>query len=273
MLVFEFRSNDVVFRVSKVLLQVAVANGLALQGGILNMKSEAWSKINEKESFMGIIFPKTAIVEATLTSHLIASRQELTRHVGICSILKDLGGPGFFHNSFQSLNTLASGNSSLYLTHRPPSAVNTHFRFFLSPVRMENSWPASFVPHSPSVRKPLGYPPPRPRLLFSTSSSHVFEPKWGPVLFLFMPYFFLFIPFNYPWIQFGKYIRMSRWGENNSPLIQGEDPQLSESVSVFLIQLRSYQLDQHWNRVWATCVRNVNFLAASLKKKKVKRNK
>lgn len=126
------------------------------------MKSEAWSKINEKESFMGIIFPKTAIVEATLTSHLIASRQELTRHVGICSILKDLGGPGFFHNSFQSLNTLASGNSSLYLTHRPPSAVNTHFRFFLSPVRMENSWPASFVPHSPSVRKPLGYPHPAP---------------------------------------------------------------------------------------------------------------
>lgn len=78
------------------------------------MKSEAWSKINEKESFIGVIYSKIAILEGTLTSPLLASRQERTRHMGICCILKDLGAPGFFHNSFQSLNTLASGNSSLY---------------------------------------------------------------------------------------------------------------------------------------------------------------
>lgn len=101
-----------------------------LQAGILNMRSEAWSNVNEKESFIGVIYSNIAFCEGTSTSHLIASRQEHRRHMGICSFLKDLGGPGFFHNSFQSLNTLASGNSSLYLTYRPPSAVNTHFRFF-----------------------------------------------------------------------------------------------------------------------------------------------
>lgn len=150
MLVFKLGSNDAVFEVSRKLLKVAVSDRLAFQStsciaGILNRKSEAWSKINEKESFIGVIYCKIAILEGTLTSHLVASKQEHTRHMGICSILKDLGGPGFFHNSFQSLNTLASGNSSLYLTYRPPPVVNTHFRFFLSPVRMENSWPASFV--------------------------------------------------------------------------------------------------------------------------------
>lgn len=116
-----------------------------LQAGILTRKSEAWSKINEKESFIGVIYSKIAILEETLTSHLVASRQEHTRHMGICSILKDLRGPGFFHNSFQSLNTLSPGNSPLYLTCRPPPAVNTHFRFSLSPVGMKNSWPTSFV--------------------------------------------------------------------------------------------------------------------------------
>lgn len=123
------------------------------------MRSEAWSNINEKESFIGVIYSNIAFWEGTSTSHLIASRQEHTRHMGICSFLKDLGVPGFFHNSFQSLNTLASGNSSLYLTYRPPSAVNTHFRFFLSPVGMENSWPASFVCWpSVSDRKSFGCP-------------------------------------------------------------------------------------------------------------------
>lgn len=78
-------------------------------------------------------------------SHLLTSKQECTRHVGICRIFRDLGGPGFSHNSFHSLNTLTSGNSSLYLTSRPPPAVNTHFRFLLSPVGMENSWPTSSV--------------------------------------------------------------------------------------------------------------------------------
>lgn len=152
MLVFKFRSNDTAFEVSRALLKVAVADTLAswlteccLQAGILNSRSEAWSQINEKESFIGVIYWKTPILEETLTSHLVASRQEHTRHMGLCSILKDLGGPGFFHNSFQSLNTLASGNSSLYLTCRPPPAVNTHFRLSLSPVGMKNSWPASSV--------------------------------------------------------------------------------------------------------------------------------
>lgn len=99
------------------------------QAGVLNRKSIAQSKINEKESFIGVIYSKIAILEKTLTSHLVASRREHTRHTCICGILKDLGGPGSFHNSFQSLNTLAPGNSSLYLTYRPPPAVNTHFRF------------------------------------------------------------------------------------------------------------------------------------------------
>lgn len=99
----------------------------------------------KKKVLLELFTLKTTISDGTLTGYLIASRQEYTRHMGICSILKDLGGPGFFYNSFQNLNTLTSGNSSLYLTYRPPSAVNTHFRFSLSPVRMENSWPTSFV--------------------------------------------------------------------------------------------------------------------------------
>lgn len=37
-----------------------------LQAGILDMKTEAWSKINENESFIGVIYSKIAILEGTL---------------------------------------------------------------------------------------------------------------------------------------------------------------------------------------------------------------
>lgn len=99
-------------------------------------------KVSEKESFTGVIYSSDSSFRR---SHLSPSRREHTRHMGICGTLKDLGGTDSFHNSFQSLNTLTSGNSSLYLTYSPPPAVNTHFRFLLSSVRMENSCAASFV--------------------------------------------------------------------------------------------------------------------------------
>jgi hypothetical protein len=46
-----------------------------LQAGIPDTKSAASSEINEKESFIGIIYSKITILEGTLTSHLLASRQ------------------------------------------------------------------------------------------------------------------------------------------------------------------------------------------------------
>lgn len=133
----------------------------------------------------------TTILEGTLMSHLLTSKQECTRHVGICRIFRDLGGPGFSHNSFHSLNTLTSGNSSLYLTSRPPPAVNTHFRFLLSPVGMENSWPTSSVYSlSAIVPESRGYPQP---LLptSSTKSESLFS------LFSFVARASLFVPSTY----------------------------------------------------------------------------
>lgn len=162
--------------------------------------------MNGKESFIGLIHSKIAILEGTSTSHLLASRQEHTRHMGICSVLKDLGGPGFFHNSFQSLNTLTSGNSSLYLTYRPPPAVNTHFHFFLSPVRMENSWPTSLCTNPHQWQKGTRDSP---------AFLHLQQPSlWTKLrflfsLFLFVSSLFLLTPFDYEvihaqWIKFGS---------------------------------------------------------------------
>lgn len=160
----------------------------------MSQSSSAWSKINEKESFIGVIYSKIVILEGTLTSHLTASRQEHTRHMGICSILKDLGGRGFFHNSFQSLNTLTSGNSSLNLTYRPPPAVNTHFRFF-SVLGWRTAGLHSLYANPPSVTESHGG---IPTLFFSTCSNQVFAPNCD--LFIFVFSCILFISISFLWI-------------------------------------------------------------------------
>lgn len=132
------------------------------------------------------------MLEGALTSHLPASRQEHTRHMGICSILEDLGGPGFFHNSFQSLNTLASGNSSLYLTYRPLLRLTPISAFFC----LQSGWRTA-------VQHPLcTKPPPVTESHLGILGCFSLPPatkslNQTEIFFVFVSCLFLFTPFDY----------------------------------------------------------------------------
>lgn len=147
-----------------------MSHGLLLRVWLLgwhpNTKGGALWKGNERGSFTGVLYSWDSLdgpspYPWTGTHKAYGHLWDFKRPWG------GVGETGSFHNSFQSLNTLTSGNSSLYLTHSPPPAVNTHFRFLLSSVRMENSCPASSVrrPLPVTVFCSLGLPSPPPASL------------------------------------------------------------------------------------------------------------